>query len=288
MPDAYAHFLPEDLYDHTPCIVSQSQQVKCKGSFKYFNMRGASANFLPTIRRNWDRELPGNHMFKLAKNLKLLKPALKELNRDIFSNIEQATNILQQQVQMLQEDIGMDPSNLQLIEEEFRDGDSNSAFFHGMLKKRRAGNKLLGTSQATSKVHKRIIDQGPKCTDEMAGSLLVPVTAKEIRDAMFSIPDIKSPGPDGYTSRFFKDAWNEIGGEVVTAVRDFFLNKKLLRQVNATNLTLIPKCERPKSVLQLRPIANCNVIYKVISKLLCERLATVLPQLVDQNQGAFV
>ncbi|XP_074318461.1 uncharacterized protein LOC141655273 [Silene latifolia] len=212
MPDAYAHFLPEGLYDHTPCIVSQSQQVKCKGSFKYFNMWGGSANFLPTIRRNWDRALPGNHMFKLAKNLKLLKPALKELNRDRFSNIEQATNILQREVRCCLEDIGKDPSNLQLIEEEFRaiqelkelseardkflakkskqvwiqDGDANSAFFHGMLKKRRAGNKvimvedmngnlcdspakiqsafleyyqqLLGTSQETSKVHKRIID----------------------------------------------------------------------------------------------------------------------------------
>ncbi|XP_074277753.1 uncharacterized protein LOC141601376 [Silene latifolia] len=188
-----------------------------------------------------------------------------------------------EQVQNLQEDIGKDPSNLQLIEEEFReveelkelteardnflaqkskqvwiqDGDSNSAFFHGMLKRRRVGNKvimvedmngklcdspakiqsafleyyhqLLGTSQETGKLHKRIIDQGPKCNEEMVGSLLVPVTAKEIRDVMFSILDIKSPGPDGYTSRFFKDAWNEIGGEVVAAVKDFFLNKKLLR-----------------------------------------------------------
>ncbi|XP_074303397.1 uncharacterized protein LOC141637889 [Silene latifolia] len=236
--EAYAHFLPDGLYDHTPCIVSHSQQIKSKSSFK-----------------------------------SLICGELLQ----IFSLQSEGIGIghCLQQVQKLQEDIGQDPSNLQLIEEVFRpvqelkelseardtflaqkskqvwiqEGDSNSAFFHGMLKRRRSGNKLLGTSQETSKIHKRIIDQGPRCSEEMVGSLLVPITAKEIRDVMFSIPYIKSPGPDGYTSRFFKDAWNEIGGDVVTAVKDFFINKKLLRQLNATNLTLIPKCDRPKSVL---------------------------------------
>ncbi|KAL9247569.1 hypothetical protein vseg_020987 [Gypsophila vaccaria] len=132
------------------------------------------------------------------------------------------------------------------------------------------------------------MDQGPRCNEELNTCLMVPVTGKEIRETLFNIPDIKSPGPDGYTSKFYKDAWNVIGDNVIAAVKDFFSHTKLLIQMNATNLVLLPKTDRPTSVLQFRPIACCNVIYKVISKLLCTILASILPHIIDQNQGAFI
>lgn len=71
-------------------------------------------------------------------------------------------------------------------------------------------------------------------------------------------------------------------------VLDFFRTGNLLKQLNATNLCLIPKVEQPESVTQFRPIACCNVLYKVISKLLCTRLKMVLPDLIDLAQSAFV
>ena len=49
-----------------------------------------------------------------------------------------------------------------------------------------------------------------------------PITDDEIRQALFSIPDDKAPRPDGYTSLFFKRAWDIIGEEVRAAVRFFF------------------------------------------------------------------
>ncbi|KAL9232373.1 hypothetical protein vseg_007493 [Gypsophila vaccaria] len=122
----------------------------------------------------------------------------------------------------------------------------------------------------------------------MRALLLESVTGEEIKNAVFSIPDTKSPGPDGYSSRFYKDVWHIIGTDVIKAVTGFFQHRKFLKQINATNLIMTPKCANPQTVSQFRPIACCNVLYKIISKLLCNTLARVLPQLIDHNQGAFI
>ncbi|XP_074315517.1 uncharacterized protein LOC141651715 [Silene latifolia] len=98
----------------------------------------------------------------------------------------------------------------------------------------------------------------------------------------------KSPGPDGYTRQFYRDAWDIVGDEVCDAVRYFFDTGKLLTQINATTITLIPKMDMPTNVKHFRPISCCNVLYKAISKIMCNRLAAILPDIISKNQGAFV
>ncbi|KAL0453994.1 UNVERIFIED_CONTAM: LINE-1 retrotransposable element O protein [Sesamum latifolium] len=114
------------------------------------------------------------------------------------------------------------------------------------------------------------------------------VTPDEAKQAVFDIDEDKAPGPDGYSSGFFKAAWPVIGKEVTQAILDFFTTGRLLKQVNTTLLSLIPKVQNPTLVAEFRPISFCNVLYKVITKIIVQRLSGVLDDLISPSQNAFV
>lgn len=72
------------------------------------------------------------------------------------------------------------------------------------------------------------------------------------------------------------------------AAREFFDNNCLLRQLNATALVLLSKVDNPNRVTDYRPLACCGIIYKIIAKVLANRLQKVLHEVIDEAQGAFV
>ncbi|GJX63173.1 hypothetical protein Tco_0296073 [Tanacetum coccineum] len=88
--------------------------------------------------------------------------------------------------------------------------------------------------------------------DQEALDMVREVTNKEIKDAMFSMGDDKSPGPDGFTAAFFKEAWSIIENDVSFAVREFFRNGTLLKELNHTIIALIPKVKMPTRVNDYR------------------------------------
>lgn len=91
-----------------------------------------------------------------------------------------------------------------------------------------------------------------------------------------------------YTCEFFKAAWHIVGKDFVVAVKAFFDTGFLPKGVNSTILALIPKKEESKMMKDYRQISCCNVLYKIISKLMANRLKLVLPNFIEPNQSAFV
>jgi len=67
-------------------------------------------------------------------------------------------------------------------------------------------------------VDMHILQAGPTLTVEAQFKLTAPCSSKDIKEAMWSIAPIKSPGPDGYSSNFFKACWGEISPKVCEAV----------------------------------------------------------------------
>ena len=87
---------------------------------------------------------------------------------------------------------------------------------------------------------------------------------------------------------FFKKAWSVIKGEVYAAVFDFFENAYMLKQCNISTITLAPKVSNPTYAKDLRPIACCSMVYKIIAKILTSRLAKVVGEVVNDAQTGFL
>lgn len=114
------------------------------------------------------------------------------------------------------------------------------------------------------------------------------VEESEIREALFAMNPTKAPGPDGMTPLFFKKFWKIVKPEIIRATQSFFHSGIMLKAINHTLISLIPKIDNPTEVKHFRPISLCNVIYKIISKILANRLKTVLDECISKNQAAFV
>lgn len=125
-------------------------------------------------------------------------------------------------------------------------------------------------------------------TNDMNNMLIAEYTREEVRKALFQIGDMKAPGPDGLHAVFFKRFWHILGGELTDEVLDAINNRKIPTGWNSTNIVLLPKVESPEVITQYRPISLCNVVYKIISKMLANRLKRILPEVISPTQSAFV
>ncbi|CAL9018242.1 unnamed protein product, partial [Prunus brigantina] len=114
------------------------------------------------------------------------------------------------------------------------------------------------------------------------------ITMEEIKEAAMQIGGLKAPGPNGYQGIFFHKYWDTIYDEVRGITEDFFLNNQSLGALNITNLVLIPKIPNPEGVSHFRPISLCNFSFKIVSKVMPNRLKVFLPQIISPAQNAFV
>ena len=148
--------------------------------------------------------------------------------------------------------------------------------------------RLLGSSKTILPIDSAVIHSGPCLPASSHGLLLAPVSQEDIRKVVFSIDNDKAPDPDGYSSFFYKQAWDVVGGDVCVAIKDFFHSGRLLNQVNHSIIVLVPKSANGSSLSDYRPISCYNVIYKVIAKILAGRLAHALKDIVSPMQNAFL
>jgi len=198
----------------------------------------------------------------------------------------------------------------------FKDCDRGTSFFHALMSHRHKKNfipaircnsgslttsmaevrdvfvsyyqQLLGSSRVTLPLDETVVCCGPRLDTTTQASLLATVSHDDIKKAFFSIGDHKSPGLDGYSSFFFKKSWDVVGQDLCVAVQDFFQSGQLLKQINHSIITLVLKSAHVTTSSDFRPISCCNVVYKIISKILADRLGHALDGIISPLQNAFL
>ena len=129
----------------------------------------------------------------------------------------------------------------------------------------------------------------PQLNEEEQESLEKDLTLEEVKDALASFADNKSPGEDGFTKEFYQTFFELIGKDHLNSYNDSFHKGSLSISQKRGSITLIPKGDVNLTDLKnWRPITLINVDYKLLSKVLAKRMELLLPKLIHTDQTGFI
>jgi hypothetical protein len=194
-----------------------------------------------------------------------------------------------------------------------KEGDKNSKFFHRIANSNRNRNTIgqlsidgeVSTQQAAIKEHivqfyeqlytegelQRPLLDGLEFTG-LAGEDLEgldrPFSEEEVFNVVKNFIGDKSPGPDGYSMAFYQACWSIVGSEVMEVCNEFYDQGIFEKSLNATFICLIPKKPGAVELKDFRPISLVGSVYKIMAKVLANRLSLVLAKIISSPQNAFV
>ena len=105
----------------------------------------------------------------------------------------------------------------------------------------------------------------------------------EVDQALAQMHPHKAPGPDGMNPFFYQKFWDTIGNDVSATVLAILHGHPIPPELNRTFVALIPKKPKPESILEFRPISLCNVAYKLVTKVIANRLKPLLPNIISDT-----
>ncbi|XP_031101874.1 uncharacterized protein LOC116005777 [Ipomoea triloba] len=127
-----------------------------------------------------------------------------------------------------------------------------------------------------------------RVTSDRNVTLLLPFTVEELKTTLFSMFLDKAPGPDWMNPSFYQHFWDVVGNDVTDFVLNCIHICSFPCQLNDANVVLIPKKNPPEVVSSLRPIALCNVIYKIMAKMIANRIKPLMSLVISESQSAFI
>ena len=194
-----------------------------------------------------------------------------------------------------------------------KDGDVNSKYFHSVLSSRYRRNAIVSLMVNDSLVegvqpirqavfshfrdHLAASDMYRSGVDNLifknlsyaeGNGLIKPFSVDEVKTTIWDCDSYKSPGPDNVHFGFIKEFWEVVKGDIMRFIQDFHRNDKLTKGINTTFITLIPKVDSLHRLNDFRPISLVDCLYKILSKVLANRLKMVMGSLIVETQTAFV
>ncbi|GJS20997.1 RNA-directed DNA polymerase, eukaryota, reverse transcriptase zinc-binding domain protein [Tanacetum coccineum] len=242
-PKAHAIFFPYLISDHCPALLIMPEGlVKQTKPFSFANHIADKQTFIQIAEENGIRFWSLNWQCKIDTNP--TNDLIKEEGVAILKEYKEAVadegKLLMQKTKI----------------EWLKEGDRNTTYFHRVIKSRQNKSRVesicneagirfdgdqvpeqfvkhfqefLGKEVTVKSIEDRDDLFTCKLTEEEALSMIKEVSNDEIKKAMFDIADVKARGPDGYTTCFFKKAWCVVEKDICQAIKDFFVNGKLLK-----------------------------------------------------------
>jgi hypothetical protein len=193
------------------------------------------------------------------------------------------------------------------------EGDENTKFFHLLAKGRKRRVKIPflchdgvsvndseGINKIASSYYKDLF--GPsvlssinisnlnmnQLSDTNRSFLTAPFSINEIKKVIFEMKHNSAPGPDGFPAEFFQNFWDLIQVDILNLFKDFYVGNLNIERLNYGMVTLLPKVDNAVDMKNFRPICLLNVCYKIISKVLNNRLASCITKVISDSQYGFI
>ena len=123
---------------------------------------------------------------------------------------------------------------------------------------------------------------------EEATRLEVTFSGEEIWTTISGLNSDKAPGPDGFPLAFWSFSWDFVKNEVLGFFKEFHEHSRFVKNLNATFLVLIPKKLTVEDFKDLRLISLVGGLYKILTKVLANRIKKVMDKVISKSQNAFV
>lgn len=265
--------------------------------------------------KSWNKDIFGDMHKKVDMALKEVDHIQTRLMEDGWSDSldaqEKNAQVDIQQALLYEEEFWREKSRLNW----HSSGDRNTAYFHKVTRIRQASKQMnmlrqgdlildnstdienhvvdyysaLLASSNTSVQNDLIKKSIPLLVSDMDNAMLTNLpTLEEVWSTVFSLNGQGAPGPDGFGGCFFQTYWDIVGPNVFAAVTQFFVHSWLLPNFNSNIVALIPKFPGADQIDCYRPIALTNFKFKVITKILADRLAVIAPKIISVNQRGFI
>eukprot|EP00253_Pinus_taeda_P019985 PITA_19985 len=272
--------------------------------FRFENMWHTHPDFPNNIGKWWaeDMKIQGTKMFLLYKRLKYIKHKLKDWNKNEFGNIFEAKTVDERQLQEINQSMITDG----FTEESKGKADHLQQKGEGLCmitKIKDTQGKQLNTHQeledALVQHFQSIAEEPPMDRAQFINDFTkhIPklvmrednfnlnrqVNEEEVSEVIKEMQNGKAPGLDGFNVDFFKACWDIVKQDILDVVEDLRKNKIVLKALNTSFLSLIPKHDNAMTPDRFSPITLCNVVYKIISKIIVNRLKPLLPTLVSEE-----
>nr|GEX76808.1 RNA-directed DNA polymerase, eukaryota [Tanacetum cinerariifolium] len=283
--------LHRNISDHRPILLKESLVDYCPTPFRLFHSWFLEDDFLSVVQDYWSiaDNNSQNHMIKLKNKLKNLKHMLKAWSCDKKYLHNKERNLIQESLLgidlRLDQGVGLPDDVLNhsriLMEGEWIENPARvkSEFYLHF------SNRFAQPDW--DRVH--LVDQFLRVlSSDLSRNLEVLVSSDEIKKAIWDCGSDKTSGLDGFTLDFFKKYWSIVGNDVILAVKEFFSTGSILNGCNPSFIALIPKVLDAKLLNDFRPISLVGCQYKIISKILANRLSYVMDNIISQEQSAFV